>query len=109
MLRQSLATFTGKFFIAAVNFLTLILTARYLGAEGRGVISLFIINLTIVSMVSNFIDNSSTQMGIKKKYYGQVKKALGAKTAATWFQFEAYMDAAIQFEVLHNIPFMNEK
>jgi len=61
------------------------------------------------AMAENFFDNSSKQMAIKKKYFGQVKKALGAKTAASWLQFEAYMDAAVQFEVLHNIPFINEK
>ena len=61
------------------------------------------------AMADNFFDNSSKQMAIKKKYFGQVKKALGAKTAASWLQFEAYMDAAVQFEVLHNIPFIGEK
>lgn len=55
MLRQSLLTFSSKFFIAIVNFLTVVITARYLGAEGRGVISLFVLDITIVLMVSSFI------------------------------------------------------
>ena len=61
------------------------------------------------TMVSNFFDNSSKQMAIKKKYYEQVKKALGGKTAASWLQFESYIDAAVQFEVLDSVPFLNEK
>lgn len=55
MLRQSLLTFSNKFLITVVNFLTVIITAQYLGAEGRGIISLFVLNLTIISMASNFI------------------------------------------------------
>jgi len=60
-------------------------------------------------MANNYFDNDAKEIAIEKKYYGQVKKALGAKTAASWLQFEAYMDAAVHFEVLHNVPFLNEK
>lgn len=54
-MRQSLFTFLNRCAVAAINFLILIATARYFGAEGRGIISIFILNLTIVSMASNFI------------------------------------------------------
>src|SRR5437870_5483181 len=55
MLRKTLLTFSGKFLIAVVNFLTVIITAQYLGAEGRGTISLFVLNLTLISMLNNFV------------------------------------------------------
>ncbi len=55
MFRQSFYTFFNRFFIAIINFLTIVITARYLGAEGRGIISLFVLNLTITFMISSFI------------------------------------------------------
>jgi hypothetical protein len=61
------------------------------------------------AMVNNYLDNNAKAAAIEKKYYGQVKKALGSKIAASWFQFEVYMDAAVHFEVLHSVPFLNEK
>jgi len=60
-------------------------------------------------MISSYFENNAKADAIKKKYYGQVKKVLGSKTAASWIQFEEYIDAAVQFEVLHNVPFLNEK
>ena len=55
MFRKSFYTFFNRFFIAILNFLTIIITARYLGAEGRGIISLFMLNLTIIFMIGSFI------------------------------------------------------
>lgn len=55
MIRQSFYTFFNRFFIAILNFLTVVITAHYLGAEGRGIISLFVLNLTITYMINNFI------------------------------------------------------
>jgi hypothetical protein len=60
-------------------------------------------------MVSMYFDNKDKEEAIEKKYYGQVKKALGAKTAASWIQFEEYIDAAVQFQVLDNVPFLSGK
>src|SRR3954464_34152 len=55
MFRKSFYTFFNRFFIAILNFLTIIITARYLGAEGRGIISLFVLNLTVIFMTGSFI------------------------------------------------------
>ncbi|HKR06572.1 MAG TPA: polysaccharide biosynthesis C-terminal domain-containing protein [Bacteroidia bacterium] len=55
MFRKSFYTFLNRFFIAILNFLTIVITARYLGAEGRGIISLFVLNLTIIFMIGSFI------------------------------------------------------
>lgn len=61
------------------------------------------------AMIKSYFENASKEISIEKKYYADVKKALGAKTAASWIQFEEYLDAAVKFEVLHNIPFVNPK
>jgi hypothetical protein len=61
------------------------------------------------AMIKSYFENASKELSIEKKYYGSVKKELGAKTAASWIQFEEYLDAAVKFEVLHNIPFVNPK
>lgn len=55
MIRQSFYTFFNRFFIAMLNFVTVVITAHFLGAEGRGIISLFVLNLTITFMISSFI------------------------------------------------------
>jgi hypothetical protein len=46
---QSLVT---KSAVAVVNFLILIISSKYLGVSSRGEISLFILNLSIVQIVS---------------------------------------------------------
>lgn len=55
MIKNTLFTFLVKAAIAVLTFFTAILTARYVGAGGRGVISLFVLNMSIVYMISNFI------------------------------------------------------
>ena len=60
-------------------------------------------------MMNSYFDNNAKENTIKEKYYNQMKKVLGAKTAAAWMQFEEYVGAAVRFEVLHNVPFLKEK
>lgn len=42
------------------------------------------------------------------KYYGKMKKAVGAKNAAKFFQFETYMLLAVRESIYDNIPFLDE-
>jgi len=53
MLRKIFFTFSSRLFITGLNFLVILITARYLGAEGRGVISLMVLGITINLLVSN--------------------------------------------------------
>lgn len=55
MLKKSFFTLLSKSGVAIVSFLMAVITARYLGAEGRGMISLFVLNLTVIFMVNNFV------------------------------------------------------
>lgn len=66
MMRDGIFTFLSKLIIALINFIIVIITARYLGAEGRGVISLFILNLSIAMMVSNIAAGPSMVVLLQK-------------------------------------------
>ncbi|MBN4065889.1 polysaccharide biosynthesis C-terminal domain-containing protein [Candidatus Amoebophilus asiaticus] len=59
MFQNILGTFGTKVFSAALNFLIVILTTQYLGASGRGTISLIIVTVTIILMFNNFVGGSS--------------------------------------------------
>ena len=59
--------------------------------------------------VKNYFDNAAKQAAIQKKYASQFKKAVGAKTTLAWLQFEAYVDASMQSELLGNIPFVGKR
>ena len=61
------------------------------------------------NMINSYWNHNEKVDAIKKKYYSQVKKTLTAKTAASWIQFEEYIDAAVQQELLENVPFIKAK
>jgi O-antigen/teichoic acid export membrane protein len=55
MIRSAFFTFSVKVLTAVLNFFIAVITARYLGAEGRGVISVFVLNVSIVFMVCSLV------------------------------------------------------
>ena len=59
MINKILSTVGSKFLVTLLNFVIVVLTAKFMGANGRGQISLFVLNLTIVKMVNDFIGGSS--------------------------------------------------
>lgn len=59
MVRKIVFTFSSKLFTTAANFLIILLTARYLGAEGRGLISLLVLGITINLLVSNIFGGAA--------------------------------------------------
>jgi len=52
------------------------------------------------------LDKSEDAMRVK--YYGKMKKELGAKTAAHFLQLDDYIQTAIKFEILDELPFIGE-
>lgn len=56
--KNLLSTFLVRFILAINTFGVFILSTRYLGAEGRGTISLFVANVTIVQLFSEIIFGS---------------------------------------------------
>lgn len=59
MLKQGISTAIVRGIIAIANFIIVVLTARYLGASGRGLISLFVVQLTMVVTVNNIVGGTS--------------------------------------------------
>ena len=55
MLRNILGTFGAKFIIAILNLIIVILTAQFLGAEGKGITSLILMSITIVLLFSGIV------------------------------------------------------
>ncbi len=59
MLKTISGTFISKFFLALLNFTTIILSTRLLGAEGRGEISFFGTNMVLVLLFTSLIGGPS--------------------------------------------------
>ena len=55
MLKKILGTIVSKGLTAICNFLVVILTANYLGAEGRGEIAIIVLGLTIVNLFQTIV------------------------------------------------------
>ncbi len=55
MIRKILHTVATKFLGTLLGFAVLLITARVLGTDGRGEINLFVLNVSIVVMVSNLL------------------------------------------------------
>lgn len=59
MFNKIFFTFSTRFLAAILNFLIVVITAKYLGAENRGIISLIVLGITINLMVNNLIGGSA--------------------------------------------------
>ena len=59
MLKTISGTFASKFLLAILNFATIILSTRLLGAEGRGEISFFVTNMVLVLLFTSLLGGPS--------------------------------------------------
>lgn len=59
MIKKILHTFVARFLISLLNFVIVIFTARFLGAYVRGEIAIFILSVTLINIVNNFIGGSA--------------------------------------------------
>ncbi|TAF45458.1 MAG: hypothetical protein EAZ51_03250 [Sphingobacteriales bacterium] len=59
MLKKIISTYQASLIIAVLSFTTVWLTVHYLGAVGRGEISLFLLNLSIVQILSSVVGSAS--------------------------------------------------
>ena len=55
MVKKILSTLFFKALLAGLSFLLAVVVSRYLGPAGKGDVSLFVLNLTVVQLISNFI------------------------------------------------------
>ncbi len=47
-------------------------------------------------------------LALKQKYFNQIKKNISAKTATSFYQLEEYIQTAIRYSLLEQIPFVGE-
>src|ERR1700752_3343640 len=59
MLRKIIQTIFSKGIISIINFLVVLITARYLGSDGRGTISIMFLNITVILLFNDIIGGSS--------------------------------------------------
>ena len=77
MLHKIIQTIFSKGIVSIINFLIVLITARYLGAEGRGQISILFLNITVILLFNDIIGGSALVYIIpKKKPYSLLLPAL---------------------------------
>ena len=67
MLTKIIQTIFSKGIISIINFLVVLITARYLGADGRGEISILFLNVTVILLFNDVIGGSALVYVIPKK------------------------------------------
>ena len=58
MFRKIVETILSKGFTALCNLFTLLITAKYLGAHGRGEMAIFVLGVSIVGIIQNIFSGS---------------------------------------------------
>lgn len=92
-------TIAGKSVILLLNFFVVVLSTRLWGTEGRGAIALFMVNLSLISSVTNIFTSSSVSYFLSK--YGLSKLIL---QACLWV-FAIAVILGIVFHIYdHNTP-----
>ena len=60
-------------------------------------------------ITSKMLSNRAKQEKLYKKYFGKMKKVVGAKTALQFLELEVYLQTAISYAVMESIPFVGEQ
>lgn len=98
MLRAITNTVFTRFFFAIVNFIVVIGTARFLGAEVRGVISLIGVGTSVLHVLSNLVGGTSLV------YFGsRINKRNLLYLSYTWCVFSSAL-GTFTLELLKVIP-----
>jgi len=79
MFRNFIESVFSKGFTSISNFLTVILTAQFLGAEGRGELTLIMLAVTIVGLIQNLAGGSAISF-----YIGKISHTTIAVIAIVW-------------------------
>lgn len=88
--------------------------SKALGAERIQIISEYANNyasLTDVKadeLVKRTLKNNASMDKLQAKYYGKMKKALGAMRAAQFMQLDSYLQTMVRAEIQNNIPLIGE-
>jgi len=87
---------------------------KALGKERIGLLNKYAENyMTLNDDMTNEIITEMVSLGAKTDklaatYYGKIKKAVGVKPAAQFFQLESYINSSIRAAILEEIPFIGE-
>lgn len=84
MFRNFIESVFSKGFTSISNFLTVILTAQFLGTEGRGELTLIVLAITIVGLIQNLAGGSAISF-----YVGKMSHATIAVIAVVWLLLTA--------------------
>lgn len=98
MLRNIIQTVLSKGLISIINFLVVIVTAKYTGAEGRGEISIMYLNVTMVLLINDLIGGGALTFLTPRHHFRRL-----FLLAAGWAIF-----CGIVFPVLFNVYFQYE-
>ncbi|MBL4755043.1 MAG: polysaccharide biosynthesis C-terminal domain-containing protein [Flavobacteriales bacterium] len=72
MLKKILSTFSAQFLSGILTLVIVVLTARELGTDGRGVISLLILNISLVLMFSGFVGGGALVYLTPRENFGRL-------------------------------------
>ena len=59
-------------------------------------------------IAGKMLSNRAAQEKLYKKYYGKIKKAIGAVGALQFIELEVYLQTSISYAILETIPFIGE-
>lgn len=72
MVKTIISTVFARALLAALNFILAVITTQYLGPEGKGDVSLFVLNLTIVQLINNFVGGPYLVYLVPRKNFMQL-------------------------------------
>jgi len=72
MFKKILSTFSAQLLSGLIGISVVILTARHLGAEGRGVISILVFNISLVLMFNNFVGGGALVYLTSRENFGRL-------------------------------------
>lgn len=86
MLRNFIESLFSKGFTSISNFLTVILTAQFLGAEGRGELTLIILSVSIVGLVQNIAGGAAISY-----YAGKMANSSIILISSSWLLISVFV------------------
>lgn len=69
VIKKIISTVFSRVILSGIGFALAVLTSRYLGASGKGDVSLFVLNVTIVQLINNFVGGNFIAYLIPRKNF----------------------------------------
>ncbi len=101
MISKIIQTVLSKGIVSIINFLIVILTARYTGMQGRGEISLMYLNITVVLLFNDLVGGGGLVFLSSREHYGHL-----ARKAYGWAVLSAVV-VSIMIQLVLGLSFTN--